>query len=1488
LASATAPLLSYLTNGGFEEQAVGWTVDRGTLVQDVTASGAAALRLTSGSAYQDLLDLEPGQVYTVAGSWKWAEVTPTTERGYAYLAIYQWDDFGDLLAFCDFAQATGTHDWERRSYTFTVAEGARIVSLRCGLFQATGTVWLDDFTLVAGSQAAAFQEVQEAATTPAALPGLERQARGNVAIWGDPVPLEGAEGISSDPQRLAAALRAEGFGVALLEARQMADKAILNRATFDVLILPHGPAFPVEAADNFRRFLKQGGKFLSLGGYAFDLLLERTEAGWQRYQPLSSPSDVRWHCHLPADSLRGRGDLTFSGWIKTLNVGGDHFAFLAIYQYDSHGQLVQWKDLCQVRGTTDWTEVKETFNVHPQAATVDLQAGLWECYGVAWFDDLQITDEAGNLLLSSDFEADFNPDSQEPGNWWCPAAPYRNVAARGGRGGGRALQAKLPRRPVEERLNTRSGTPGDSLAVASTQLGVFDPDYRLERAVAAVPAPDQNLFPPDYRLDGPLTGYAASGVVGFNAARWVPLLNATDRYGRLRGAAGALLRHYAGTWAGSSWAFFGVTNRDVLAEEKGTPPFPLARLIDALVQDVYLAAVRTEPACVRPGETVRITAPVFNGGRQPAEVEVTFEVLPDGSEEPAYRTTVAVHALPQQCTDALVEWSPGDFAADFYTIRVGLQDRTGEGREIDVCRGGLVAWHDSTIAQGPDLRLRNNYLHYGERPLFLFGTDDWYYVFGTDRETPLQWREDMEKRRDFGVMIYENLQVGWLRDPQEQERFFRKCDGVVQLSQQFGQVYFAGLLIGANVAVSEAELAEQCRWVRAFAERYKDVPGLIYYLNGDLRCQLNDAILPQWRSFLRERYGTLEKLQEAWGPVPFQSFEEIPVTDYADWNREWEDLKAYDYNLFRAWLIRRWTGALIQAIHEVDPGALTSCEFYQLPHAGVDLPAGIGDLDLSNIGYFDKPLEDLRRFPKVLKYSDQRARGKSLGPGEYGVKTHPAWGDGKDYGYHITRTREQALDLFLAIPHYSLGLGASRIHNWCWKDSAHHIFPWGMTYPCDNVEKDILRVHRNQSLLFRHFAPVYEEPTVYFLTADSHRLGGSKWQVLEGLLNGIQLALSAHVDNLGVLHEHGLRIPDKAQVIFYPLPYCPTDEAYAQLLAFVRRGGTLYLSGDLSYDQLRRRTRTERLEELCGVRFVAENYPNIRWGDRPPQYLADTPGIAGTFFGAKAAWPGYPGITVEPAGAEPIGWAYTSWGGPPTPALFHHRIGAGQVIYCTDPLELHADAASRPGHRWLYRRVLELAGVAPLGLEPDDPDLHVFRVPLQDGGQVWILFNADETQSERTVTLTAVDPPVTLTLKRQRPGLLWYDGAGRLRAVETQGTASRGGQPLTTDGTHGLALALEEADLREAKSLLFFPLQAGEITLSTQADWQHPVAEVGEVRRGVWQPLETLPIAVRHGQLHLTLTADQALSLVWVGEERPEWDRWRQEIGRRMREPGRW
>ena len=1296
----------------------------------------------------------------------------------------------------------------------------------------------------------------------------------SVAIFKDDIPPSGAP---ADPDEVAELLRQPGWRVGWLNAEQLADPQRLNRDAVDVLVLPYGASFPVKAADNFRRFLGTGGGFVSVGGYAFDNLLERTPAGWR--PPSTNPPAVdhaMWHCEIPAAELRGRGKLTFTGFLRAGQVTGPGMAYFAIYQTAADGSLPEWKDLCQVRGTRDWQEVRHTFAVHPQAATVDLRAGLYRCSGAAWFDDVALTDEAGQVILASDFEQEFEPDQPRP-RGWCRSHPELcTVQSQTRHAGQRALMAQLRYEiPVLERLNTRFGIPEDDLRVAPTQLGVFDADYDLERVRFARAAPGQRIVDGALRIEGELTGCAATGVVGFDQARWVPLVNCYDGYGRLRGAAGAMLCHYAGPYAGSSWAFFGVTNRNLFAKSEPAMAVALKDVVRAMARNTWLVSLGTDSACYRQGEPVKLQTVLFNGGRREARLRVSVEIYageraedpwrasdnpslnqapsralrsatPARAAKPVVTLTGALGLGPGRTNLLTLAWPPGQFSADFYYLLGRLWD---DGREVDCLESGFTVWDERVIASGPPLAYRDNYLRLGNRPMFMFGTDDWGYVFNTARETPLQWLRDMRQRRDFGVQIYENLQFGLPASPADQERLLRKVDGLNQLAQKHQQVYFPCLLVGYNVAASDAQLAQHKEFCRAFAQRYRNSPGLIYYLNGDLRCQLSDAVTPQWNEFLRDRYGTTAKLRAAWaGHAPAQPLGSIPAEDFNDWGQAWAEAKIYDLNCFRAFLIRRWCSALIAGIREFDPQHPTSAEFYQLPHQGVDILAAIDGLDLCNFGYFDRPNLDLARFPAICKYNDLRARGKSVGPGEYGVKTHPGWGDGRDYGYHTTRTREQALELFLAIAHYSLGLGASRIHNWCWKDDAHRVFPWGMTYPCDNVPKDILSAHRNQSLLFRQFAPVYETPSVYVLTADSHRLGGGKWQVIEGILKSIDLALATHVDNLGTLNEQGPDVPRSAKAIFYPLPFCPPDETYGKVLNWVRSGGALYLSGDISYDELRRRTRTNRLEELCGARFAGQVYPNIALDARSSR--------------------DQPCIKVIPLGARVL--KQTAEG---LPLVLEHRVGAGRVIFSTDPLELHALPERRAGDLELYQSVLRAAGAKRLGLSPDGPRLHVFRVALQDGGQVYVVFNTDESQPARRVTLTDSQPPITLTVAKRRPGLIWFNGRGNLRAVESQGECFAEDRPVVADETSGMIFTLDGEDIRRSRAFVLMPLGAGVVRLASAAPWRKAMVETGEIHNGAWEAFAAAPLAAGSQGLEIRVTPDQAYSLLLVCDRgaAPRW-----------------
>lgn len=94
----------------------------------------------------------------------------------------------------------------------------------------------------------------------------------------------------------------------------------------------------------------------------------------------------------------------YGGWVRTEKVvrGSQEWeaARLGIDFRDASGkQLGGWQDsVCKVVGTTDWTYYEKKFTLPAGTAQVHVDAGLGNCVGKAWFDDLTLTflDASGN------------------------------------------------------------------------------------------------------------------------------------------------------------------------------------------------------------------------------------------------------------------------------------------------------------------------------------------------------------------------------------------------------------------------------------------------------------------------------------------------------------------------------------------------------------------------------------------------------------------------------------------------------------------------------------------------------------------------------------------------------------------------------------------------------------------------------------------------------------------------------------------------------------------------------------------------------------------------------------------------------------------------------------------------------------------------------------------------------------------------------------
>jgi hypothetical protein len=1459
-AQARGKRITHLHDGGFENGGSGWQLSEGAAVDTTVAhSGRASLRIrTETGDYARFLVCNPraGAKYTVSGWVKTERVRPLRPGGGAFYAAAQYEFQARPAQYTSeghieeqhLGNIIGDTEWMHFHQTFTCLATTTWFEVAIGIYRGSGTAWFDDVTFVEGDQpcelADAIEQDEALFWSHTALLAALGRKRPRAAVLRDHLPVRGT---ASDPERLATLL-GNSFDTAFVTAEDLEQPERFNRRLYDLLVLPYGETFPLPAASALRAFLSQGGDLLTTGGYAFLSPVVRDQNDWRF-------DDERvWEEHsqnlVPADFSLTISELVKAGWnlsdkeacsvntgeqaaavrieagewgrsadwhftvaaggpgkrycveakirAEAINASQGGYGYLSLEQRDSRGYIIYAMplELKCISGTTDWQTVREIVALAPQARQFRLRFGLRSASGTILVKDL-----------------------------------------------------RLEERRAEPRLNTATGFPQDELVIQPEQIGVFDPDYRLKRVAYIEPAPGQRVFAQSLHVSGEFSGYAACGVLGINNARWMPLLNCYDRYGRLRGAAGAMMQHYNGPYARGTWAFFGVDNVDLFAS--GSFDGVIPALGRAMARKCYLRELETDLASYRDGETVRIQVKASNFGLVAQHVRVDLEVKPEGSGSPAFQYATTLRLAAGQTSPVTVDWKPARF--EFAEYRVEASLLSGAER-IDQVETGFLVWKEETLRSGAPIQFQDNYVRLHSRAMFLQGTDDYIYMFLNRDENPLTMQAVACGCRDACVDIYENL-MG-MRGPQHNPplAWWRWVDSMMLSMQRAGGVFMPGMLIFSNTAVSDADLEDQKAFCRRFAERYRTVPGLIYYLNGDL--ELHDPNLPDlqklFREYLLKKYGSEEQLRKAWEVnPPATSLSQLRIGTGTD---QWRDIQTVDSYQFRAELVRRWLGGLSSAIRTVDTQHPITAEFYQASAGGIDLVSASDALDFANFGYFDRPELDRQRFPAVLKFLDQNLKGKGVHAGEFGVKTHPAWKSSTGYLQSRSETYEQKY--FLELTHTAFGQGAAKVQNWSWKYPSNLPFEWGINYSCDNVPRDVRAFYRNSGILLRSFRPVYHPPSTVVLMPDQARKGGQGQLIYQGLINTFRLLIDARI-TFGTLEDLACdRLPQNVRTIFYPLSYNPPDAVFSRLERFVRNGGNLYLSGDISYDELRLRTKINRLRELCGVAFEQEIYPGVQFG----KHLRTVRAAAGT------DWPTYwgaPGIRVRPSGAAVL--AQTEDG---VPAVTENRVGEGRVLFTPDPFETHAPLGNPDGMKF-YAAVLRRLGIEAESAEPSNAPLHVYRIGTEDRTTVHIVVNHGNADLA-SVRISTGGAPVSLSLGGRLPGVAAVNTAAEAIAVEGSGEIRQGERLLVASASHLIAIAGDHRPLIESRRLLLLPMGTGSVTVPNRSRWSNAAVWIGGVEQGRWKTYERFQPTTDGPELRLDVDADRNLSMIVIAESGDE------------------
>ncbi len=1122
--------------------------------------------------------------------------------------------------------------------------------------------------------------------------GWRRCEKGNIAVFRDEVAPP-REGTASDPQWLGEVLSAAGYHVTYLSAAELALPELLSPEYFDLLVLPYGPRFPAEAAEALVSYLQRGGRFLCVGGYAFDepyfaggspqsQLQNGGFEGWRGGTPegweisprrpgfsVSRASDRshsgRASAHLRVDArapvdfyrvLQRTEDFTpgrsyiLRGFVWAGDFQDGPGAYLAVDFYRASGERISFAQTGIVKNTGGWRQLELRFTVPPQTQWLQINCIAYG-RGEAWFDDIALT----------------------------PAPPT---------------------------INTRHARARDMLHTSRDQIPVFDPSYRLEDASVLEAAPDQRVIE-NFRRQGSFEGYAAVTLWGQNTAvkpkpyaRWIPLLQCRDRFGRLRGTAAAIIFHHDGPWRGSSWAIFGITNVDLFRRGDAAGKSLLLKTVDCLLRGLYLACPEPRYMSYRDGEAPQATVLVCNDGLRPRQVAVRAELIDARSGRPvAAAQEKRLRLRPGEKQSLAFQWPPMRFESDLYEVRFTLLEA---GQTLDALSTGFVAFKPNLLSRGPAFAWRNNAFSVGESPPhFLLGTNQTGVVLGPWWENPLRWDRELSLMRDFGLRILRVLHIssfaGDLTRPDE--RMLRRLDALVQLCQLHGIAlmpcmhdWLGGISIPSNV------LEQESRFAQILAERYRSAPAVIIDIENEAPVVARD--IPELRDmfnrFLRERYsGDVGALRQVWGDAA--SFGKLRFV-WPRPKRGWADRRWLDVNLFRRQLVERWLRANVEAMRQVNTRHAITDEYYLLP-AG-DAGRANEYCDFVNIHCYTID------WPEQLKYYDHCLEGMGFAVGEFGRRSHPSFVRG--WGW----APENVVRLwFWRLIHLAFGACGSFACNWDWKDMESCIFPWGLMYPCDLVPKSQAIIMRDLSLALGAARLDWRPPEVCVLVADLHALAGpddhNGWLPARRCIEALQ-KIGAR---FGVLHDFNLdKLPASVRVIFYPCPMMASDETLDALEAFMGRGGILYVSGDLSYDELGRPGRIERLRRLCGVAAPASLEPQADLSRQPWKPMdGGLPQLPAAALG-----------DLQPAEAEVL--ARDAAG---RPVFFRHAIGRGSVFYLADVPEM-TEGGPAPE---LYAWILDRSGVQRLHLSPPDPRLRLLVPDTLAGRGAVVFFDAPPAET---------------------------------------------------------------------------------------------------------------------------------------------------------------
>jgi hypothetical protein len=486
----------------------------------------------------------------------------------------------------------------------------------------------------------------------------------------------------------------------------------------------------------------------------------------------------------------------------------------------------------------------------------------------------------------------------------------------------------------------------------------------------------------------------------------------------------------------------------------------------------------------------------------------------------------------------------------------------------------------------------------------------------------------------------------------------------------------------------EAESA----YVRAIASRFRDVPFLSYDLinepsvtnprrpwkgnspNGDPK------ELAAWQHWLEKRYGTTDRLAQAWHTTPAElgAFDRVPLPAFADLeparSGNTRIVRGVDYNLFAQDAFCRWVDAMIQSIR--------SAGSHQAVTVGQD-EGGVADRVLNQFwaesGVSFTVNHTWWRDDALLWNSvAAKTPDKPNLIGETGPQ--PVWE--MDGSWRWDDVQGMALEERKLVLGFA-GANTGVLH-WDWsRDEIYSLLRRDGSYKqWMNVVSGIAAFARDAEARATEATP----PEIALVLPQSLQLSVFGSWGLAVQQNAVRALYNYARGAAAATGEYQLSRMPGAKLIIVPAPWVMCQEAWDQLMGRVKAGATLLVSGRIDADEhwmpVPERTRSWNVEYSPGAMASREVELNWPGGKSRLSYSGDRTTYAERGF---------------------LGGGKT---------FVEVPLGAGRILYFAPPLEL-ADQLDEIGR--VYRYAMKRAGVAlPYETGCDDPGILICPTRLPD------------------------------------------------------------------------------------------------------------------------------------------------------------------------------